>query len=143
MTDFDVVINGGGPVGMGLAIELGQRGVKTCVVERHREPQQIPKGQNLTQRTGEHFRAWGCEAEMRAAHRLPADAGIGGMTMYKTLLSEYSHEWFNRGRVGSVLRRPEPENPAVQDRSRAEGARRQHSRPVHSLWLVRGNVRAE
>ena len=33
-----VVIVGGGPVGMGLAIELGQRGVRCIVVERYRPP---------------------------------------------------------------------------------------------------------
>ena len=31
----EVVIVGGGPVGMGLAIELGQRGVRTVIVERY------------------------------------------------------------------------------------------------------------
>jgi len=56
-----VLIIGGGPVGMGLAIELGQRGVRCVVVERYREPQRIPKGQNLTQRTMEHFYFWGAE----------------------------------------------------------------------------------
>ncbi len=96
---YDVVINGGGPVGMGLAIELGQRGVKTCVIERYAEPQPIPKGQNLTQRTAEHFRAWGCEAELRKAHPLPKDAGIGGMTSYGTLLSDYNYDWLNRSNV--------------------------------------------
>jgi 4-hydroxyisophthalate hydroxylase len=97
--DFDVVINGGGPIGMGLAIDLGQRGVRTCVVERHADPQPIPKGQNLTQRTCEHFRAWGCEAEIRTAHPLPKDAGIGGMTAYGTLLSDYTYDWLNRANV--------------------------------------------
>ena len=97
--DFDVVINGGGPVGMGLAIELGQRGISVCVVERYPEPQPIPKGQNLTQRTGEHFQAWGCEAELRSAHPLPEGAGIGGMTTYGTLLSEYHYDWLNRAHV--------------------------------------------
>ena len=29
-----VVIVGGGPVGLGLAIDLGQRGIRCCVVER-------------------------------------------------------------------------------------------------------------
>lgn len=96
---YDVVINGGGPVGMGLAIELGQRGVRCCVVERHAEPQPIPKGQNLTQRTCEHFQAWGCEAELRTAHPLPKGSGIGGMTTYGTLLSEHHYDWLNRAHV--------------------------------------------
>src|SRR5689334_16237538 len=46
-----VVIVGGGPVGLGLAIELGQRGIACCLVERYLQPRRIPKGQNLTQRT--------------------------------------------------------------------------------------------
>ena len=33
--DAEVIIVGGGPVGMGLAIELGQRGVSVIVVERY------------------------------------------------------------------------------------------------------------
>ena len=98
---FDVLINGGGPVGMGLAVELGQRGIPTCVIERHAMPQEIPKGQNLTQRTTEHFKAWGCETDLQNAHPLPADAGIGGMTMYGTLLSDHAVDWFNRAAVGA------------------------------------------
>ena len=65
-SSYDVLIVGGGPVGMGLAIELGQRGVKVIVIERHEKPQPIPKGQNLTQRTMEHFHFWGAEKELRA-----------------------------------------------------------------------------
>ena len=93
MTTFDVLINGGGPVGMGLAIELGQRGHTVCVVERHHEPQPIPKGQNLTQRTAEHFLDWECEAALRTAHPIPKGGGIGGMTTYGTLLSEHHYDW--------------------------------------------------
>ena len=99
MSGYDVVINGGGPVGMGLAIELGQRGVRTCVIERHAEPQPIPKGPNLTQRTCERVRAWGGEDEIRTAHPIPEGGGIGGMTSYGTLLSEYTYDWLNRAKV--------------------------------------------
>ena len=96
---YDVLINGGGPVGMGLAIELGQRGARVCVVERHLAPQRVPKGQNLTQRTAEHFRAWKCEDDLRAAHPIPKGGGIGGMTSYGTLLGPYNYDWLNRAHV--------------------------------------------
>src|SRR5215475_14193250 len=91
-----VVIVGGGPVGLGLAIELGQRGVACVLVERYASPQPIPKGQNLTQRTLEHFYFWGAEAELRAARTIPPDYGIGGMTSYGTLLSGYRYDWLQR-----------------------------------------------
>jgi 4-hydroxyisophthalate hydroxylase len=95
----DVVIVGGGPVGMGLAIELGQRNISVVVVERYPEPQPIPKGQNLTQRTLEHFRAWGVEDEIRKAAPIPAERGIGGLTAYGTLLSDYHYDWYQRALV--------------------------------------------
>ncbi len=94
--DADVIIVGGGPVGMGLAIELGQRGIRVVVVERYEQPQPIPKGQNLTTRTMEHFHAWGAEKQLRAARTIPPDYGIGGLTAYRTLLGEYSYDWFPR-----------------------------------------------
>ncbi len=94
--DTQVVIVGGGPVGMGLAIDLGQRGIRCLVVERYTEPQPIPKGQNLTQRTLEHFHFWGAEHQLRAARTIPRDYGIGGMTAYGTLLSDYHHDWLQR-----------------------------------------------
>jgi 2-polyprenyl-6-methoxyphenol hydroxylase-like FAD-dependent oxidoreductase len=91
-----VVIVGGGPVGLGLAIELGQRGIRCILVERFSSPQPIPKGQNLTQRTLEHFYFWGAEQELRAARTIPRDYGIGGMTSYGTLLSGYKYDWLQR-----------------------------------------------
>jgi 2-polyprenyl-6-methoxyphenol hydroxylase-like FAD-dependent oxidoreductase len=91
-----VVIVGGGPVGMGLAIELGQRGIRCVVIERHRQPQPIPKGQNLTQRTMEHFHFWGAEPELRAARTIPPEYGIGGLTAYGSLLGPYHYDWMQR-----------------------------------------------
>jgi 2-polyprenyl-6-methoxyphenol hydroxylase-like FAD-dependent oxidoreductase len=125
-----VVIVGGGPVGMGLAIELGQRGVRCVVVERHARPQPIPKGQNLTQRTMEHFHAWGAEQRLRAARTIPPEYGIGGLTAYGTLLGPHVHDWLQRDLVKpyyhtanerlpqyateAVLRQRAAELPAVQ-----------------------------
>ena len=91
-----VVIVGGGPVGTGLAIELALRGVRSILVERYATPQPIPKGQNLTQRTMEHFHFWGAEAALRAARTIPPEYGMGGLTAYGTLLGEYQHDWLQR-----------------------------------------------
>jgi len=95
-TTAPVVIVGGGPVGIGLAIDLGLRGVRVIVVERHLAPQPIPKGQNLTQRTMEHFHFWGAEDALRAARTIPRDYGMGGMTTYGTLLGDHHHDWLQR-----------------------------------------------
>lgn len=88
---YQVVIVGGGPVGVALAVDLGQRGITCALVERRTEPRRIPKGQNLTQRTLEHFYFWGCVDELRAARVMPPGYPIGGITAYGDLMSDY---WF-------------------------------------------------
>jgi len=101
---YDVLISGGGPVGLGLAIELGQAGVSVLLVERHASPVRVPKGQNLTQRTMEHFLAWDAEAALRRARTVPPEYGIGGLTAYGTLLGEYRYDWMARERVRDFYR---------------------------------------
>ncbi|MBY4891827.1 FAD-dependent monooxygenase [Rhodobacteraceae bacterium N5(2021)] len=95
----EVIVIGGGPVGMGLAIDLGQRGIKTAVVERHPEPQMVPKGQNLTQRSLENIDSWGCEPKMRAARVMPPGLANGGLVTYRTILSDYAYDWLARENV--------------------------------------------
>ena len=84
-----VIIVGGGPVGVALAVELGQRGISCVVVERRLEPQRIPKGQNLTQRSVEHFYFWGVAEKLRAARLLPPSFPMSGIVAYRDLASEY------------------------------------------------------
>ncbi len=96
---YDVIIVGGGPVGVGLSIDLALQGLSSVIVERHESIQRIPKGQNLTPRTGEHFRRWGVTDAIRAASPIPRSYGSGGVATYKTYLSDYHYEWFNRARI--------------------------------------------
>ncbi len=97
--DYDVAIVGGGPVGVALAVDLGQRGIRTVLIERHLEPQRIPKGQNLTNRTLEHFYFWHCVDELRAARVMPPGYPSGGVTVYGDLTSPYFYtmQWGGRG----------------------------------------------
>jgi 2-polyprenyl-6-methoxyphenol hydroxylase-like FAD-dependent oxidoreductase len=89
VNDCQVIIVGGGPVGMGLAIELGQRGIYCCIIERRTKTNRIPKGQNLMQRTLDHFYCWGIVDELRAARVMPDGYPIGSITTYGDLRSEY------------------------------------------------------
>jgi 2-polyprenyl-6-methoxyphenol hydroxylase-like FAD-dependent oxidoreductase len=84
-----VIIVGGGPVGVALAVELGLRGISCVLVERRLEPQLIPKGQNLTQRSMEHFHHWGVADEVRASRMLPPEYPMSGIVAYRSLSSDY------------------------------------------------------
>jgi 2-polyprenyl-6-methoxyphenol hydroxylase-like FAD-dependent oxidoreductase len=86
---FQVVIVGGGPVGVALAVDLGIRGISCALVERRSELQNIPKGQNLTPRTLEHFYFWGIADQLRAARIMPKGYPISTITTYGTLLGDY------------------------------------------------------
>ncbi len=88
---YQVIIVGGGPVGVALAVNLGMRGISCAVIERRARLQNIPKGQNLTQRTLEHFWFWGIADELRAARAMPPGYPIGNLTAYRNLMSEYWH----------------------------------------------------
>jgi 2-polyprenyl-6-methoxyphenol hydroxylase-like FAD-dependent oxidoreductase len=71
--DTDVLVVGGGPVGMALALELGVRGNRVTLLERDdaRGPQ--PRAKTLNMRSLEHFRRWGIADAVRAASPLPCN----------------------------------------------------------------------
>jgi 2-polyprenyl-6-methoxyphenol hydroxylase-like FAD-dependent oxidoreductase len=70
--DTEVLIVGAGPVGLTLAVDLGQRGVRCVLVERKPAPQFLPKMERCNARTMEIFRRMGLAAKVRAAG-LPAE----------------------------------------------------------------------
>ncbi|WP_249522343.1 FAD-dependent monooxygenase [Modestobacter marinus] len=86
-----VVIVGGGPVGVALALALGLRGISCAVIERRTELSSIPKGQGLSQRSVEHFARLGLADQLRAARAMPPGHPIGQVTVYRDLRSDFWH----------------------------------------------------
>ena len=78
-------------MGVGLAIDLAQRGVSSILIERRPGMHNIPRGQNLTQRTLEHFHYWGCVDEVRATRLMPTTVNSNGIIAFGSLTSEH---WF-------------------------------------------------
>ncbi len=68
-----VVIAGGGPVGLSLALELGLRKIPCVVVEPRDRTRLVPRAKLANVRTMEHLRRWGVADEVRTATPLPAD----------------------------------------------------------------------
>lgn len=79
MNDDEILIVGGGPVGLTLAIDLGQRGVACTLIDKRATPGFLPKMERCNARTMEHFRRLGIAEEIRAAgyaSDLPMDVFI-------------------------------------------------------------------
>ena len=69
----EVLIVGAGPVGLALAIELGQRGVRCVVIEQHDRVGVAPRAKTTNVRTREHLRRWGIADKLRDASPLGVD----------------------------------------------------------------------
>jgi 2-polyprenyl-6-methoxyphenol hydroxylase-like FAD-dependent oxidoreductase len=67
LTETPVLIAGGGPVGLTLAIELGQRGIGCVLVDKRPAPGMLPKMERCNARTMEHYRRLGIADRIRAA----------------------------------------------------------------------------
>src|SRR6186997_3412439 len=71
-SNTQLLIVGAGPVGLTLAIALGQRGVRCVLIEQKDAPQFLPKMERCNARTMEIYRRMGIAERIRAAG-LPAD----------------------------------------------------------------------
>ena len=69
---YDVIVAGAGPVGLTLAIDLGRRGVRCLIVERHPTTAPWPKMDRSNARTMEFYRRIGIVDRVRALG-YPAD----------------------------------------------------------------------
>ncbi len=66
-SEVPVLICGGGPVGLALAIELGSRGVECVLVEQGDGTVPVPKMSQLSTRTMEFCRRWGIADQTKKA----------------------------------------------------------------------------
>lgn len=67
MENIDVLIAGGGPVGLTASILLSRHGVRSLLVERHPGTAIVPKSRGINARTMEMYRQCGLEAAIRDA----------------------------------------------------------------------------
>lgn len=68
MSDYDVLIVGGGPCGLMSSLLLARFGVTSLVIERHPDISVHPKAMGITRRTGEIYQQLGIYDRMLAAN---------------------------------------------------------------------------
>ena len=88
-----VLIVGGGPVGLGLAIDLGWRGIECLLVEQGDGTIAHPRANAENARTMEFFRRWGIADRVRAAGT-PGD--FPHTVLYLTALTGFEIARFER-----------------------------------------------
>ena len=71
MADTEVLIVGGGPTGLTLAIDLGKRGVRCTLIEQKEKPAFLPKMERINARSMEIYRRLGLAPKIRAAGLRP------------------------------------------------------------------------
>lgn len=64
MKNIPVIIVGGGPVGLSMALALARQDVHSMLVERHHARTEHPRARGVSMRTMELFRQWGTISEL-------------------------------------------------------------------------------
>ena len=98
------LIVGAGPVGQGLAIELGLRGIDCLVVDKNERVGTAPRAKTTNVRTREHFRRWGIADTLRNAS--PLGIYYPSNVVYTTRLSGHQLVKFDNALYCSPGRNP-------------------------------------
>ena len=108
-TETPVLIVGGGPVGLALALDLGWRGIACLLVEQGDGATDFPRANTIDVRSMELCRRWGIADDVRAAG-IPPD--FPHTALYLTSLTGYELARFERGSHGGAGALPvSPERP--------------------------------
>jgi 2-polyprenyl-6-methoxyphenol hydroxylase-like FAD-dependent oxidoreductase len=108
----EVVIAGGGPVGLTLAHELGARGIDCVLLEPRPEPSLAsPRCKQMNPRSMEIFRRLGIADAVRGNARLPF--GWSDSAVFCTSLTGHQLERFDGVFALSDIQRPELAEPAL------------------------------
>ncbi|WP_225102147.1 FAD-dependent monooxygenase [Streptomyces sp. CoH27] len=120
----EVVIAGGGLVGLSLALFLADQGVRTLLVEQRRETSRLPRGRGLNLRSMEVLRAADVEDALRAA---PPSVlrDLPEIARARTLVSE---ELFHAARpAAEAYTAISPTEPLMVDQNEVEAVLRVHA----------------
>ena len=143
--DVPVVIVGGGPAGVTIAMELAYRGVRSVVIERRlRHESPSPRCNTTNARSMEIFRRLGCADNVRNAG-LPADfnTDVVYMTHFNGVdLARYERSTraeVQQGRMHGVASDwPTPEPQHVLSQIYLEPVLRDHARAAYDIDLREG-----
>ena len=101
--ETEVLVVGGGPVGLTLASDLAKREQSTILIESRKGPTTHPKATLLGARSMEYFRRWGLDDAIYA-RALPPEVNYS--IIFCTRLSGYEIDRFSSPSINEVRNRP-------------------------------------
>ena len=116
-----MLVVGGGPVGLSLAIGLRRAGVPCTVIEKHAGTLDFPKGRGISVRSMEVFRSWGL-ADQLVARGLPRDESLFAFVGDALLAPEFQRLGMPPGTAP-----PSPEDRLICDQIAMEQVLREHA----------------
>ena len=137
--DYDVVVVGGGPVGLAQAVELGSRGVRVLLAERNERAGRAPRAKTTNVRTRTHLRRWGIADKLAEAS--PQGVSYPNDVMFVTRLGAHKLAHFKNAFNGYPDRSPlYPEHAQWVPQYVLERVMREHAQTMPNVELSFGRT---